>query len=249
MVAWTVLLALVGLLNAAFNLHRPATAQPPDRKFDAGANHVPASPTQETISTGNPNPSPTFVSSVEPAMWLSEVLARVVNGPPAEAKLRQTVHADGRQWTGIGSFVSGGNGTGQYRMQMTIHDGRGKHSVLQIGDGRLAWSRTQIRDEVVVRRVDVSRLDQWTRGQTEAAVSAGRRVGGLAEILDTVIRDFDLVLRTGRLNDQKVFVAAGTLKEERRNEWLALAGGSMPRSLRARMMRSMPLPNPTHGTL
>ena len=39
---------------------------------------------------------------------------------------------------------------------MTMHDGKGKHTLQQISDGRLAWTRTQIGETVQLQRVDVA---------------------------------------------------------------------------------------------
>lgn len=203
-----------------------------------------APPSSESRSEPRPD-----ASEPSPAQWLEEVIARVVAGPPADAKLRQTVRAGGHEFVGVGSFISRGENTGRYRMQLSIHDGQGKHTLAQISDGRLAWTRTEIGDDVIVRRVDVSRLEQTasrqlsgftpSRGVPEtsaglnnaihpARVTPGRRVGGIAELLDEVIRHYELRLRAGRLNDTKVFVASGELKLETRDRWIQAAGGTMP---------------------
>ncbi|MEM9827876.1 MAG: hypothetical protein AAF958_14900 [Planctomycetota bacterium] len=172
-----------------------------------------------------------------PHEWLEEVMARIVLGPAADAKLRQTVRAEGREFIGVGSFISGGENSGQFRMQVTLHDGQGKHTLSQISDGRLAWTRTAIGESVVVRRVDVSRVQQLlgrtqktpgTAADDTLIVTPARRIGGVVELLDEVIRHYDLRLRGGRLNGRKVFVASGTLKTEIRESWLEISGGTMP---------------------
>jgi len=90
---------------------------------------------------------------------IGRVLRELVHGDAFDAKVRETVWTSGREVIGVGTYEQAGAGTGRYNLQVTMHDGEGKHRLHQISDGRLAWTRTEIADQVSLRRVDVGRLD------------------------------------------------------------------------------------------
>ncbi len=81
--------------------------------------------------------------------------------PSFHAKVRETVWTNGREVVGVGTYEQAGGGSGRFNLQVTMHDGDGKHRLQQISDGRLAWTRTEIAGKVSLRRVDVGRLDEW----------------------------------------------------------------------------------------
>ena len=100
-------------------------------------------------------------SETQAVQLLRAVLEMVVNGPAFDAKVRETVWTTGRGVVGVGTYEQAGGGTGRFNLQVTMHDGDGKHRLQQISDGRLAWTRTEISGKVSLRRVDVGRLDEW----------------------------------------------------------------------------------------
>ena len=103
--------------------------------------------------------------------WAGELLdhciRRLALGAAFDAKLRQRVWATGREVTGVGSYEQAGEGTGQFHLQLTMHDGDGKHTIRQISDGKLAWTRTEIAQQVTLKRVNLGALDANTRGESE----------------------------------------------------------------------------------
>lgn len=152
---------------------------------------------------------------------LQRVIEEVVFGPSFDAKVRETVWTGGREVVGVGTYEQAGEGTGRYNLQVTMHDGDGKHRLQQISDGRLAWTRTEIAGKVSLRRVDVGRLDQWVRGVTKNLPIAPRlQVGAWAEMLASIRRDFDLQVDGAHLKGQPVWVITGRLKPKRREQIL-----------------------------
>ncbi|MEM6691581.1 MAG: hypothetical protein AAF664_19285 [Planctomycetota bacterium] len=146
---------------------------------------------------------------------IDRVLAYMVEGPAFDAKIRQTVYYQGREVLGGGTYEHAGEGTGRYHLQMTIVDGDGKHFLRQISDGRLAWTYQQIGESKSLSRVDAGRLDQWTtRSAQTHHLPASRLVGGMAEMLVRFSRDYDLIVNSAKLDDQRVWWVRGTLNAD-----------------------------------
>ncbi|MGB7325379.1 MAG: hypothetical protein WBD31_10955, partial [Rubripirellula sp.] len=122
-------------------------------------------------------------------------------------------------------YEQAGGGTGRFNLQVTMHDGDGKHRFQQISDGRLAWTRTEIAGEVSLRRVDVGRLDEWIRGDSDDNSIAPRlRVGAWTEMLTTIQRDYTLTAASFKLKGTPVWVLTGTLRKSKREQVLAESG-------------------------
>ncbi|KAA5540408.1 hypothetical protein FYK55_20545 [Roseiconus nitratireducens] len=153
-----------------------------------------------------------------PALSLIEqVIDRLANGPAFDGKVRQRVRAAGREIVGVGTYTQVGGGTGRFAMQMTMMDGEGKHTLHQVSDGRLAWTRTEIGDEVSLTRVDVGWLDEGARTlRRQDRIKPSMKVGGLTEMLDTIRRDYDLHLGLSQLDGRRLYVIVGNLKSSRR---------------------------------
>ena len=98
---------------------------------------------------------------------LDHCIRRLALGAAFDAKLRQRVWANGREVVGVGSYEQAGEGTGQFHLQLTMHDGDGKHTIRQISDGKLAWTRTEIAQQVTLKRVNLGALDVNPRGEPE----------------------------------------------------------------------------------
>ena len=154
---------------------------------------------------------------------IREVINRLANGDAFDAKVRQRVWTAGREVVGVGTYIQAGGGTGRFNLQFTMHDGDGKHTLQQICDGRLAWTRTEIADHVSLRRVDVGRLNgSLINYQTNSATSIPPRlrVGAWTEMLDSVRRDYVLRLGTSQLQSRRVWVIRGNLSESARRRIL-----------------------------
>ncbi len=160
---------------------------------------------------------------------MRRVVFQLASGPAFESKVRQRVWAFGREVVGVGTYEQSGQGSGQFNFQMTMHDGEGKHSLQQISDGRLAWTRTEIAEALSLKRVDVARLDEWTESvSTGDQLPPRLRVGGWIEMLESIERDYELSVASGKLQGQAIWMVTGRLSETKRsaiqsssgrNEW------------------------------
>ena len=169
-----------------------------------------------TVDTSGQTPS-IKQSNPKAVGLLRQVLAMVVHGPAFHAKVRETVWTNGRAVVGVGTYEQAGGSSGRFNLQVTMHDGDGKHRLQQISDGRLAWTRTEIAGGVSLRRVDVGRLDEWVRnslGETELAPRL--TVGAWAELLCNVERDYTLDVVAASLEEEAVWVLTGELRDDRR---------------------------------
>lgn len=167
---------------------------------------------------------------------LRRVIEQLAHGPAFDAKVRERVWSSGREVVGVGTYEQAGEGTGRFNLQITMHDGDGKHTLQQISDGRLAWTRTQIAEEISLSRVDVGRLDEWGRqaGKSEPRVAPRLRVGGWTEMLDRIEHDYVLRMSGGTLQlpaaaDQQdqprpVWILTGRLRDEVRDQMLQRSG-------------------------
>ncbi|TWT83435.1 hypothetical protein CA13_49000 [Planctomycetes bacterium CA13] len=148
---------------------------------------------------------------------LRRVIFGLASGPAFESKVRERVWSTGREVVGVGTYEQSGNQTGQFHLQMTMHDGDGKHTLQQISDGRLAWTRTEIADQVSLKRVDVSRLDEWSSGTMPADQLPLRlRVGGWIEMLESIDREHFLHVDSATMQGQSVWVITAVMSKEQR---------------------------------
>jgi hypothetical protein len=130
---------------------------------------------------------------------------------------------------------------------MTIHDGDTKQTMKQISDGKLAWHRQQIGNSIMVRRVDLGRIDEFER-ETRAALSTANispppyqvashsryanqeplpsrlLVGGLVELVERISVDYVLKLKKGTVERQPVWFLQGRLRDEVRASIEAASG-------------------------
>lgn len=187
-------------------------------------------PTTAQAAVGPVSPSvdvPTAAPTTHPqaAALLQQTIDRLANGPAFDCKVRQRVHAAGREVVGIGTYVQVGQGTGQFSFQINMHDGDGKHTLLQISDGRLAWTRSEIAGTIALSRVDVGWLDEGSRTlDRQQRIKPSHLVGGPCEMLDTIRRRYDLTLGTSSLEGRPLLVVIGTLKKLERDRATANLG-------------------------
>lgn len=175
-------------------------------------------------TSGAPEPNPT-ASQPQASILLDRVIKHLVGGPAFDAMIRETVHVSQHDVVGVGSYEQSGGSSGCYHMQLTMHDGHGKHSLRQICDGRLAWTRNEIAGKVSLRRVDVGRLDEWIpKENRQLGLPPRVFVGGWAELLMTLRRDYELKLGTSQLSGQKVLVITGNLRSEVRATVMSESG-------------------------
>lgn len=176
-------------------------------------NADPTVPTSGSPTSGSSSPASKSMESRGDSV-LGQVLNRLTQGAAFNAKLRERVWTSGREAVGIGTYEQAGGSTGNYNLQVTMHDGvGGQHTLQQISDGRLAWTRTDIAEGVLLRRVDIRILEQRVR---EAGVTSQLPprvlVGGLAELIDSIRRDYDLRLKPGAFQLKTNLPQASTVR-------------------------------------
>lgn len=160
---------------------------------------------------------------------IEQVIDRLANGDAFDCKVRQRVRAAGHEVPGVGTYLQVGGGTGQFSFQITMYDGDDEHRLQQMSDGRLAWTRTEIAGTVSLSRVDVGWLDEGARTlRRNDRVKPSMKVGGPSEMLDAIVREYDLKLGTSSLAGRPLLVIIGTLKQSRRDEITASVGAAWP---------------------
>lgn len=218
-----------------------ATQATPVAKVDSGGAQITLPSTVPPVALPNEDASAApetglaaaSGSAAEAVSFLQQILDFIGNGPAFDAKVRETVWAGGREVVGVGTYVQAGGGSGRYNLQITMHDGDGKHRLQQISDGKLAWTRTEIAGGVSLRRVDVGRLEEYLRGIIpETSLSPRLTVGAWGELLSQIGRDYELRIDTARLKIngddqvQPMRVLIGDLTPTRRKAVLEESGRS-----------------------
>jgi hypothetical protein len=201
----------------------------------------------DVVTPQAPTPSPSIDSDTlrkneandaNASKLLSQVIVRMVRGSAFDAQLQQKVWAADREVIGVGTYLQSGSDLGRYRMQMKLHTGRDAHHFTQISDGRLSWTRTEIEKTVGLRRVDVSRLNQWIEACPQShELPPGYLAGGLVEMIDTIDREYDLQVAQKTFQGDAVIVIAGTLKPEVRSQLLKSTGRTELARLHPTMVR------------
>lgn len=192
---------------------------------------------------------PAVVTPSEPNAQLlaQRTIERLAMGDAFDAKLRQRIWVSGRDIVGVGHYEQAGRGTGRYSLEMTIHDGDTKQTMKQISDGKLAWHRQQIGNLILVRRVDLGRIDEFERESMAAMSTANLAitgyqtashlsshsvellpsrllVGGLVELIERIRVDYILQLKKGTVERQPVWFLQGRLRDEVRTSIEAASG-------------------------
>ncbi|MCA9139846.1 MAG: hypothetical protein KDB00_23900 [Planctomycetales bacterium] len=179
------------------------------------------------LSTNRGFSNENIVNDPKAVALVQQVIDRLANGDSFDCKVRQRVRAAGHEVPGVGTYLQVGGGTGQFSFQISMYDGDDEHRLQQMSDGRLAWTRSEIAGNVSLSRVDVGWLDEGARTlHRNERVKPSMRVGGPSEMLDNLVRDYDLKLGTSSLGGRPLLVVIGTLKQSRRDEITATLGGN-----------------------
>lgn len=163
---------------------------------------------------------------------IRNTMRRLTSGPAFDAKLTQHIwtQAQGREVVGVGRYEQAGEETGWFSMEMMIPTATGKCLLQQMSDGRLAWTREQVGDQVRLRRVDVGRLDELVPSPNDGRLRPGLRVGGLVELLQRLHTDYRLTRTAGKVDSRRVWVLRGTLRNQVASSIeQASNGGAWPR--------------------
>lgn len=182
--------------------------------------------------------SPTAAEVIEAAV------TQLAYGPSLNAEVRVRTQAAGEQTVASGNYVQAGGGSGRQRYELRSVVAGGPAVIVQCSDGRLAWTRRQIADNVELRRVELGRLPDQVQDRAEIVSAAGPapssrparvpprlRVLGLVELLDNIAADFELTVRTGTLRGAPVLILSGPLRETARQRVREAADGTIPQDL------------------
>lgn len=189
------------------------------------------------IKTGLCQENPTKPATNQPNQDAAKILVqrtieRLALADAFDAKLRQRIWVGGREVVGIGRYEQSGEGSGRLSLEMTIHDGDSRHELRQISDGKLAWFRCQVGDDVTLRRIDIGRVKEVHHQLTQAretltaranpfplksdekiTVPSWLRIGGLIELIDQIANDFDLRITRGKVDQMPVWILRGQLRD------------------------------------
>ncbi len=217
-----VFLTLFGLIGWIPSSH---AADDGDASFTTATAQVTAPTAAGAQVTATPAIAQQSQSTAGAVEMVTRVMASLAHGPAFDAKVRQRVWTSDREMVGVGTYEQAGHGSGQFNLQVTMHDGDGKHTLQQISDGRLQWTRSDIAGKVVLKRVDVARLGEYVdRQATPGSVSPRLRIGAWTEMLDTISRDYLLRLAAGTLESHTVWILSGTLRDDVRQDTLVRSG-------------------------
>ena len=136
------------VLAASFGMLGPQLVGAQQELVGAQQELVGAQPEPAPSVAGHSADPPTATSQPQALALLNQVIKRITMGPAFAAKVRQRVWTAGREVIGVGIYEQAGGGTGRFNLHLSMHDGDGKHTLQQISDGRLTWTRTVIAEKV-----------------------------------------------------------------------------------------------------
>ena len=203
---------------------RPLNAQQPSSESAVSRTSDPKETFQNGPESSDSEANRVAKSRSDATNLLQLVLRQLVCGAAFDAKVREIVWTTGREVIGVGTYEQAGESTGRFNLQLTMHDGKGKHRLQQISDGRLVWTRSEISEAVKLTRVEIGKLPGWEPGPAnQQPIPPCLRVGAWAEMLSSLQRDYELSVKTASLKQKPVFVISGELRDEKRNAVLSKA--------------------------
>jgi hypothetical protein len=190
---------------------------------------------------------------------IEAAVGQLVYGPPLVVELRVRTEAAGEQTVASGSYVQAGQGSGRQRYELRSVVAGGPAVLVQISDGRLAWTRRQVADNIELRRVELGRLPSGMANAPSSAADPANgsaagggelvpprfRVLGFVELLDNLARDYELTVRTGTLRGAPVLILSGPLREAARQRVRDASEGEIPDDLPTEVWIAL---SPTNGT-
>lgn len=218
------LVTAIAITLSCLRFVRPLNAQPPSSEPLVSRTIDPKETFQKGPQGSDSEANRVAKSRSDATNLLQLVLRQLVSGPAFDAKVREIVWTTGREVIGVGTYEQAGENTGRFNLQLTMHDGKGKHRLQQISDGRLVWTRSEISEAVKLTRVEIGKLPGWEPGPAaQQTIPPCLRVGAWAEMLSTLQRDYELSVKTASLKQKPVFVISGELRDETRNAVLSKA--------------------------
>jgi hypothetical protein len=145
---------------------------------------------------------------------LHQAILQSVWGPPAYCIVRQNVRLFGKELTGVGEFVRGGQGSGKLKFNLRMPAADQLNTLLQVSDGQRLLAIEVIGD--VKRRTEVDlgkirpRLFLTNERLRDPVIAMYLAIGGQAEALRKIYQQYEwLSIREGRIGNREVWWLGG----------------------------------------
>jgi hypothetical protein len=170
--------------------------------------------------SGVPDPIPASRSPHELATQiLHQSILQSVWGPPAYCVVRQSVHVFGKQVSGVGEYVRGGQGSGKLKFNLRMPAGDQLNTLLQVSDGQRMLTIEQIGG--VRRRTEIDldkirpRIVLTNESLGNPVIAMYLAIGGQAEALRKIYMQYEwLSVREGNLGDVEVWWLNGQIQAQ-----------------------------------
>ncbi len=175
-------------------------------------------PSQLVAQDGQPVPPiPVARSQEEVAtVILQQAIIQSVWGPPAHCVVRQSVHVFGKELTGVGEYVRGGQGSGKLKFNLRMPAGDQLNTLLQVSDGQRLLSIEAIGERQRRSEVDLGkvrpRLILTSQSLRDPIIAMYLAIGGQAETLRKVYQQYHWeTVREGKLGETDVWWLGGRI--------------------------------------
>jgi hypothetical protein len=178
-----------------------------------------AKPAQaQSESPSSPGASIHSPDEVASRIWHQAILQSVW-GPSVHCVVRQSIYAFGKQLSGVGDYVRGGQGSGKLKYHLRMPAGDQLNTLLQVSDGQRlltieAMGEVQRRTEVDLGKVRQP-LIVTNDSLRDPVLAMYLAIGGQAEMLRKVYQQYQWQsVRDGQLGDIEVWWLTGSLAPE-----------------------------------
>jgi hypothetical protein len=176
---------------------------------------------QESVGSGTKEVDEKKIADVEGNQLVADSLAMLGKQRTVSAKLRIKTVAYGHELVGTGEYQQMGLGASpMLRLEMKIPIGEQVTSKLQVSNGKIMWTRTEIgKGEPQVSRVDLERIREQIEKQKvtphiDPAIN-WMMFGGLSRLLAGLSSNFEFgKARADVLQEQPVWIVTGVWKPE-----------------------------------
>jgi len=170
---------------------------------------------ESPASPGAPFHSPDEMAS---RIWQQAILQSVW-GPPMHCVVRQSIHAFGKQLSGVGDYVRGGQGSGKLKYTLRMPAGDQLNTLLQVSDGQRMLTIEAIGPVQRRTEVDLGKVRQplivTNESLRDPVLAMYLAIGGQAEMLRKLYQQYQWQsVREGQLGDIEVWWLNGSLAAE-----------------------------------
>lgn len=176
---------------------------------------------QEPVGTGAKEDESKKIADIDGNQLVSDSLAMLGKQRSVSAKLKIKTLAYGHELIGAGEYQQMGLGASpMLRLEMKIPIGEQVTSKLQVSNGKIMWTRTEIgQGEPQVSRVDLERIrEQIEKNKVTPHIDPAinwMMFGGLSRLLAGLSSHFDFgSARADVLQEEPVWIVTGVWKPE-----------------------------------